>query len=61
MQLIMFLIGLIIIVIAAITIIKSRFKNNFSDDYEIDFEERHKRNFISRFKTDYFDFRNHID
>lgn len=58
MQLVVIVIGLVIAVIA---IIKITLKNEFSDDYEIDFEERHRENFVNRFETDSFDFRNHID
>ena len=46
---------------AVIVIIKITRKNEFSDDYEIDFEERHRENFVNRFETDFFDFRSHID
>lgn len=42
-------------------IIKITRKNEFSDDSEIDSEERHRENFVNRFKTDFFDSRNHID
>ena len=31
------------------------------DEYEIDFEERTKGQFIGRFDLDYFDFKNHDD
>ena len=58
MQLVVIVIGL---VIAVIVIIKITRKNEFSNDYEIDFEERHRKNFVNRFETDFFDFRNHID
>ncbi len=58
MQIIIITIG---IFISVISIIKITHKNDFSDEYEIDFEEKHKGNFVNRFDTNSFDFRNHID
>ena len=67
MQLVIIAIGvviaLIVIALIVIGIIKITHKNDFSDEYEIDFdfEKKHKGNFVNRFETNYFDFRNHID
>ena len=58
MQIVIITIG---IFIAVFSIIKITHKNDFSDGYEIDFEEKHKENFVNRFDTNSFDFRNHID
>ena len=58
MQIVIITIG---IFIAVISIIKITHKNDFSDEYEIGFEEKHKENFVNRFDTNSFDFRNHID
>lgn len=60
MQLVIIAIGVVIALIV-IGIIKITHKNDFSDEYEIDFEKKHKGNFVNRFETNYFDFRNHID
>lgn len=58
MQLAVIVIGQLLLLLLLLAITR---KNEFSDDYEIDFEERHRGNFVNRFKTDFFDFRNHID
>ncbi len=58
MQVVIITIG---VLIAIIGIIKIAHKNDFSDKYEIDFEQRHRGNFINRFESDSFDFRNPID
>ena len=60
MQLIIIAIGVVIALIV-IGIIRTTHKNDFSDEYEIDFEEKQKGNFVNRFETDSFDFRNHMD
>ena len=58
MQLVIIAIGVVIaLIVIGIDIIKLI----HSDEYEIDFEEKHKEDFINRFETDSFDFRNHID
>ena len=43
---------------------KELFDAEFSkrpDEYEIDFEQRHKGQFIGRFDMDFLEFRNHCD
>lgn len=52
----------IVIVIAGIAAMvfclwKGRHRQDFPDDYEVDFEKRHGRDFINRFETDPFDLR----
>ena len=58
MQLVIIAIGVVIaLIVIGIDIIKI----THSDEYEIDFEKKHKGNFVNRFETNSFDFRNHID
>ena len=56
MLLVVIVIGL---VVAVIPIIKITRKNEIYDDYERDFEERNRANFVNRFETDSFDFRHY--
>lgn len=59
---------LILMVICSLTILalrkrksKDAFASDFTDEYEIDFDERHKGQFIGRFDMDPWKFRNHYD
>ena len=54
MQFVVVIVG---ILLAVVGLLKVTGRQDFSGDYEIDFVERHKDDFISRFDTDLFDLR----
>lgn len=55
------IISVILATIITTVTVKILRKTDSSDDYEIDFEERHKNDFVNRFETDLWSFKNHID